>query len=119
MLIVQPVFASTDICYLGSQATDMTPDQIDAFYVSRIEGQLLTGLGEVKSIVSTMGEGLDGKYEVEILCSPKVVVKLQTNGFAIDRSGAKKGAVVSFPGECFRIYKSMDAIHLVVKAAIR
>ena len=119
LFIVQPALASTDICYLGSQAAHMTQDQIDDFYERQIEGQLLTGRGEVKRIVSTSGEGLDGKYEVEIACSPTVVVTLQTNGFGIERAGAKKGVVVSFSGECFQIYKSGDVVHCVVKATIR
>jgi hypothetical protein len=66
----------------------MTSDQLDAFYERQIEGRLLTGRGKVERIVATSGEGVDGKYEVEIMCSPKVVVKLQTNGFAIERAGA-------------------------------
>jgi hypothetical protein len=48
-----------------------------------------------------------------------VVVILQTNGFAIERAGAKKGVVVSFSGECFKIYKSAGVVHCVVKATIR
>ena len=119
LFLVQPALASTDICYLGSQAANMTSDQIDDFYERQIEGRLLTGRGKVERVVSTSGEGLDGKYEVAILCSPTVVVKLQTNGFALERSGAKKGAVVSFSGECFWIYKSYGVVHCVVKATIR
>jgi hypothetical protein len=119
LFIVQPLLASTNICALGSRAAGMSKAQIEELYEREIEGQLLTGRGEVKRVTSTSGEGLDGKYEVEIICSPKVKVTLQTNGFWIKRSGAVKGAMVSFTGECYQIYKSMGTVYCVVRATIR
>jgi len=92
---------------------------MEELYEREIEGRLLTGQGKVVSVISTSGEGTDGKYEVKIACSPEVMVTLQTNGFWIERSRAVKGAMVSFSGECFQIYKSMDTIYCVVRATIR
>jgi len=119
LFIVQPVLAASDLCYLGSLAANKSEKQLEELYERRIEGQLLTGRGKVLSIYHTSGEGLDGKYEVEIACSPKVLVKLQTNGFAIERFGAAKGVIVSFRGECFKIHKSAGVIYMVVRAVIR
>lgn len=119
LIIVQPLLASTNICALGSRAVAMSEAQIEELYEREIEGRLLTGQGKVVSVISTSGEGTDGKYEVKIACSPEVMVTLQTNGFWIKRSGAVKGATVSFSGECFKIYKSMGNVYCVVKATIR
>ena len=119
LFIVQPLLASTNICALGSRAASMSESQIEELYEREIEGRLLTGQGKVVSVISTSGEGTDGKYEVAIICSPKVKVTLQTNGFWIERSGAVKGAMVSFTGECFQIHKSIDGVHCVVRATIR
>ena len=119
LFIVQPVLASTDICYLGSQAADMTKEEIDVFYKRSVEGKLLTGRGEVKSVKKTAGEGVEGNYQVEIFCSDKVIVKFRTNEFWVQRTGVKKGAVVSFSGECTRMHKSMNYVYCVVKATIR
>jgi hypothetical protein len=119
LFIVQPLLASTNICALGSRAVSMSKSQIDEFYEREIDGQLLTGRGKVVRVTATSGEGLDGKYEVEITCSPEVKVILQTNGFWVERSGAVKGATVSFTGECYKIYKSMNSVHCVVRATIR
>jgi len=119
LFIVQPVLASTDICYLGSQAADMTKEEIDAFYKSSVEGKLLTGRGEVKSVKKTAGEGVEGNYQVEIFCSGKVIVKFRTNEFWVKRTGVKKGAVVSFSGQCVQINKTLTFVYFVVKATIR
>ena len=119
LFIVQPLLASTNICAMGSRAASMSESQIEELYEREIEGRLLTGQGKVVSVISTSGEGTDGKYEVKIACSQGVMVTLQTNGFWIERSRAVKGAMVSFSGECFQIYKSMGTVYCVVRATIR
>ena len=119
LFIVQPALASTDICHLASQVVDMTPEQIDVFYKSKVAGRLLTGRGTVKSVKKTAGEGVKGNYQVEIFCSPKVIVKFQTNEFWVKRTGAIKEAVVSFSGECTRMHKSMNYVYCIMKATIR
>jgi len=119
LFIVQPLLASTNICAMGSRAASMSESQIEELYEREIEGRLLTGQGKVVSVISTSGEGTDGKYEVKIACSQGVMVTLQTNGFWIERFNAKKGSAVSFTGECFQIYKSMGTVYCVVRATIR
>ena len=119
LIIVQPLLASTNICALGSRAVAMSEAQMEELYEREIDGRLLTGQGKVVSVISTSGEGTDGKYEVKIACSQGVMVTLQTNGFWIERSSTVKGAMVSFSGECFQIYMSMDSVYCVVRATIR
>lgn len=118
LFIVQPALAA-DIYALGAKAAGLSDKEIDALYSRQIEGQLVTGRGEVGRVTATSGEGLDGKYEVIIICSPEVRIKLQTNGFWVDRFKVKKGAVVSFTGQCNQIHKSLSYVYAVVRATIR
>ena len=119
LLIIQPAFASTDICQLASQAVDMTPQQLDEFYERKVARKLLTGRGVVKSVKQTAGEGVKGNYQVEIFCSPAAIVKFQTNEFWVKRTGAVKDATVSFSGECTRMHKTLNVLSIVMKATIR
>ncbi len=119
LFVAPPVFASTDICQLASQAVDLTQKQIDEFYESKVARKLLTGRGVVKSVKQTAGEGIKGNYQVEIFCSPAVIVKFQTNEFWVKRTGAVRDATVSFSGECTRMHKTVNALSIVMKATIR
>ncbi len=114
-----PLLASTDICLLASQAVKMEKKDIDVFFKDKVARKLLTGRGVVKSVRQTAGEGVRGNYQVEILCSPNVIVKFQTNEFWVERSGAVKDATVSFSGECTQMHKSLDTLSVVMRATIR
>ena len=118
-IFVQPVAASTDICHLASQAVKMEQKDIDEFYNASVARRLLTGRGVVKSVKQTAGGAVKGNYQVEIICSPNVVVRLQTNEFWVKRQGVVKDATVSFSGECTRMHKSLNTLNVVVRATIR
>jgi hypothetical protein len=119
LCIVQPAAASTDICILASQAVKMEKKEIDVFFKDKVARRLLTGRGVVKSVKQTAGEGVKGNYQVEIFCSPSVIIKFQTNEFWVKRSGAVKDATVSFSGECTQMHKSLDTLSVTMRATIR
>lgn len=119
LIVVQPATGSTDICQLGSQAVKMEQKDIDEFYKAKVARRLLTGRGVVKSVKQTAGGTVKGNYQVEIICAPNVVVRLQTSEFWVKRQGAVKDATVSFSGECTRMHKSLKTLVCVMRATIR
>lgn len=119
LIVGQPVSAPTDICHLASQAVKMEQKDIDEFYKAHVARRLLTGRGVVKSVKQTAGGAVKGNYQVEIICSPNVIVRLQTNEFWVKRQNVVKDATVSFSGECTRMHKSLKSLVCVMRATIR
>jgi len=119
LFLCQPTFASTDICILGSQATKMTKAQMEDFYERLVAGRLLTGRGKILKLRKLGGEGLEGNHEATISCGSNVIVIIRTNEFGIKASGASIGTMVSFRGECTKMYKTYDTVYCHMKAVTR
>jgi|GEM_PF-697724 len=116
--VAQPLMAA-DICSLGAQAVGKDKKQVEEFYNRMVQGQLITGTGTIDKLTRIGGEGSSSNYEARILCSPKVVLLVRTNDFGVKASRAKKGVVVSFKGQCIKMYLGVGGkVFCIVRASI-
>lgn len=118
LALVQPCFARVNLCRLASEVVDKTPEEIEAFYNQKVYRRIVNGSGQVHSIKQP-AKGTRGSYQVEILCSPKVMVRLQVGELWIKRNKATKGAMVTFKGDCTRMHKSMNYLYCIVREVTR
>ena len=119
LLTVQPAFAGNDICILASQVVDMAPEKFDDFYKQNIDRRLLTGRGKILKLKQTGGQGANENIQARISCSEKVIIIIRTNEFGVLKAKAKVGDVVSFTGECTKMYKSYGIVYGHMRATTR
>jgi len=118
LLSVQPVFAGNDICALASQVVNMAPEKFDDFYKQNIDRRLLTGRGKILNIKRT--GGANENYQADISCSKTVIITLRSGEFGVLKANAKVGDMVSFKGECTKMYKrSGGRVYVHMRATTR
>ena len=108
------VYATSDICILGSSVVNMSVSDVDKFFEEKLNGSRISGTGKVLSVVQQGSEGTNENVTINAECSNGVRLVLRVDTFWVKRKNVQTGHSVSFSGKCVDVKRRGSRIICII-----